>query len=84
MISLFHGMEIEMSQPEQEYLTAEDMLREQLAEERLLRNHLILALAKLSVDGCRQVIKRAPHISMQSRREALEYVDDLVHDGKCG
>ena len=72
-----------MSQPTQEYLNPEDMLREQLTEERLLSNHLILALAKLSVDGCKRVIESTPHISTQSRREALEYVDDLVHEGKC-
>lgn len=73
-----------MSQPKQEYLTPEDMLREELTEERLLSNHLILALARLSVDGCRRVIESAPHISESCCKEALRYLDDIVREGKCG
>lgn len=73
-----------MSRPTQDYLSPEDMLREQLTEERLLSNHLILALAKLSVDGCRRAIESAPHGSDQCRQDALDYLDSLVYYGQCG
>lgn len=68
---------------DQEYLTPHDQLREELTDERLLSNHLILMLAKLSPQGCRQVFEAAPHISELCRREALEYLDDLIYEGKC-
>ncbi|WP_426115939.1 hypothetical protein [Pseudomonas sp. DSP3-2-2] len=72
-----------MSKPEQEYLTPMDMLREELTEERLLSNHLILALAVQSIEGCRRVIEQAPCISERCRKEALAYLEDLVYAGEC-
>ena len=72
-----------MSKQEQEHLTPMDMLREELTEERLLSNHLICTLAAQSVDGCRQAIEQAPYISDRCRKEALDYLEDLVYTGKC-
>ena len=57
-----------MSKPGQEYLTPMDMLREELADETLLSNHLILALAAQSIEGCRRVIEQAPYISELCRK----------------
>lgn len=71
-----------MEGPSQDYLTPLDMLREELTDERLFSSHLIFVLATLSVAGCRQAIDLAPDVSERCKKEAHEYLDDLIWGGE--
>lgn len=71
-----------MNGPRQEYLTSENVLEEELTEERLLSSYLIFVLATLNVEGCRRVIKQTPYVSERCRKEAQDYLDDLVFYGE--
>lgn len=71
-----------MNGPSQECLTSQNLLAKELTEERLLRSHLIFVLAKLNVDGCRRVIDQTPYVSERCRKEAQDYLDDLVNCGE--
>lgn len=82
ILALVHQSETEMNGPRQEYLTPESLLEEELTEERLLSSHLILVLATLNVEGCRRVIEQTPYVSERCRKEAQDYLDDLVFYGE--
>jgi len=68
--------------PVQEYLTPEDMLAEELTSERLLSAHLLVFLAKRSVEGCHQLIDEAPDVSDEVRQDTHAFVEGLVLDGE--
>lgn len=71
-----------MNGPRQEYLTSKNVLEEELTEERLLSSHLIFVLATLNVEGCRRVIEQTPYVSERCRKEAQDYLNDLVFYGE--
>lgn len=71
-----------MNGPEQEYLTPQNVLEEELTVERLLSSHLIFVLATLNVEGCRLVIEQTPYVSERCRIGAQDYLDDLVFYGE--